>query len=89
MLTVIFNAPWMARQFVSFPLDRVWVGVSFALAVVVMAAWFVPGLRNAVFLRDAEQHGGKQRVCLVAIGFTVVGFFLLALGPLGALEALE
>ena len=89
VLAVAWNAPWVARQFVDFPLASVWASVSVVLAVAAVTAWLVPGLRRAVFVPgDAEHHAGGQ-VAAAAIGLVAAAVFLLLLGSQGALQVLE
>ena len=89
VLAVVWNAPWVARQFVEFPLGRVWATVSFGFAAAILAAWLLPGVRRIVFRADTPEQGAARLVVSVVIGFAAAGLFLLVLGPLGALEALE
>ena len=89
LLAVVWNAPWVARQFVEFPLDRVWAIVNFGLAAAVVMAWLLPGVRRVVFMPDAAEQGAGSQVVAALIGFAATGLFLLVLGPMGALEALE
>lgn len=89
VLAVVWNAPWVARKFVEFPLGRVWATVSFGLAASILAAWLLPGVRRIVFRPDVPEQGEGWQVVTVVIGFAAAGLFLLLLGPLGALEALE
>ena len=89
LLAVVWNAPWVARQFVEFPLDRIWASASFGLAVAILVAWLLPGVRRVVFMPDAAEQGAGSQVVAAVIGFAAAGLFFLALGPMGALEALE
>ncbi|HVJ83540.1 MAG TPA: hypothetical protein VNC50_20915 [Planctomycetia bacterium] len=88
-LAVVWNGPWVARQFVAFPLGPVWATVSFGLAAIILAAWLLPGMRRIVFRPDAPEQSEGCQVVAIVIGFVAAGLFLFVLGPLGALAALE
>jgi hypothetical protein len=89
VLAAAWNAPWVARQFVYFPLGTAWAVVSFGLAMAALLAWFIPGLHRAVFVPSAAERGTGGQVAAAAVGFVAAGLFLLLLGLLGALAILE